>query len=173
MIDVRRDDGASARHLLAHHLGAHALPHRHELHLGGDLAAPGVVHLGHPPARLGPQAPAAARAGLDVVAGEDPVAAQRRQALLHVGRVRRVGVGSARVVEMQPFAVGEGHLAHGHAHRGIGSGQIDLAAGHARPPFAGITQVRFVAVGSVPAALSARATELPRGNGWRNATSKG
>ena len=53
MVDVGGDDGAARRHLVAHRGGVHLLAQGHELHLGGDLAAPGVVQLGH---RVGPAA---------------------------------------------------------------------------------------------------------------------
>jgi len=98
----------------------------------------------------------------------------RKKAELHVEERLGVGVGAARVVEADALAGGERDLAERHPDRRIGSGEIDLHGRrwHCRPPFAGITQFRFVAVGSVRAALSARTSELPRGNGWLNATSK-
>ncbi len=46
MVDVGGDDGAAAGDLVADELGRHALAQRDELHLGRDLAAPRVVHLG-------------------------------------------------------------------------------------------------------------------------------
>ena len=174
MVDVGRDDRAPARRPRRARTRAPCPPAAATNSIsGGDLAPPRVVHLGHPVARLGAQAPAAARARLHVGAGEDPVTTERRQALLHVGRVVGIGVEPARVVEPEALAVRERDLADRNAHRGIGAGHIDLSVGHAGPPFAGITQFRFVAVGSVPAALSARITELPRGNGCPNATTKG
>src|SRR5262249_31445075 len=132
-----------------------------ELHLGSDLAAPRVVHLRHAPARLGAKSPAPAGAGLDVAAREDPVTAQRRQPLLEVHDVVGIRVGAARVVEAEALAVAQDEVAHGDPNGwvGAGAGQIGL---HSRPPFAGITQVRSLAVGSAVAALSARFRELPR-----------
>ena len=45
MIDVRRNDRASARHFGAHKLGIHAFTQCNEFHLSRDLTAPRVVHL--------------------------------------------------------------------------------------------------------------------------------
>ena len=119
VVDVRGDDGAPARDLVADELGGHALAQRHELHLRGDVAAPRIVHLGHAPSRLAAQAPAAARARLHVVALEDPVAPKGRQALLQVDRVVRVGIGAAGVVQAHALAVGEGEVPHGHSDGGF------------------------------------------------------
>ena len=169
MVDVRGDDGAAAGDLVAHDLGVHALAQGHELHLRGDLAAPRVVHLGHAASRLGAQAPAAARARLHVVALEDPVAPQRRQALLEVGRVARVGVGAARVVEADALA---GRRARP---RGTGRGPTDRSR---RDRSSVEASLRWHYPGQVCsgrqrlAALSARISELPRGNGCLDATSK-
>src|SRR5690606_25016207 len=50
-----RDDGPPAGDLVPDDLGVDPLPDGDELHLGGDLAPAGVVHLGHRAARRGPQ----------------------------------------------------------------------------------------------------------------------
>src|SRR5688500_20409337 len=55
MVDVGGDDGPAPGDLRADEFRLEALPHRHEFHLGGDLAAAGVVQLRHPAAGPGPQ----------------------------------------------------------------------------------------------------------------------
>ena len=45
VVDVRGNDRAAARHLVAHEFGRHVLAHGDEAHLLGELAAPRVVHL--------------------------------------------------------------------------------------------------------------------------------
>jgi hypothetical protein len=47
--------GPAPGHLVSNQLAAHALTQGHELHLGRDLAPPGVVHLGDGAPGLGPQ----------------------------------------------------------------------------------------------------------------------
>ena len=47
MIDVGGDDRATPGQLAPNELGGKSFAQRDELHLGGDLAAPGVAHLGN------------------------------------------------------------------------------------------------------------------------------
>ena len=139
-------DRAAARHLVAHELGrddlrnrraerlagmlrgefaqrfgALALADRDELHLGRDLAAPRVVHLGDAAARRGAQhrsraleaQPGEARVvlaraherrrrsvgGVDVAARADPAFAQRRESAAQVDRDVGIGERPRGVVE--------------------------------------------------------------------------
>ena len=55
MVDVRGQDGATSRHLVADQLGLHSLAHSGELHLRGHRSPPGVVHLGDGARRTRPQ----------------------------------------------------------------------------------------------------------------------
>src|SRR4029453_6485151 len=56
VVDVGGDDGPAPRHLVPDDLEIHALAQGDELHLGGDLTAPGVVELGDGAPGGGPQA---------------------------------------------------------------------------------------------------------------------
>ena len=183
VVDVRREDRAPARDLVADEFGRHALAQGDELHLGCDLAPARVVHLGDPGAGLRPmrqahaREPHAAEGGvfvatapigrrrpwqlLHVAASEDPRQTHRGQAALQVDLGVGIGVGAARVVEAEGrVAARERDLAHRHADVGPRACEVDLA-GHLGPPFAGINQVRFMRSAAV-AALSARFPELPR-----------
>ena len=119
VVDVRRNDRAPARDLVAHELRRDALAQRDELHLGRDLAAPRVVHLRDVRARLRAPRPARAResaarrarASLRGRAGRATSACRARsvslrasiqrsrsarQAAPDVDRVLRIGVRTAR-----------------------------------------------------------------------------
>ena len=94
VIDVRRDDGAAARHLAADELGRQPLARGDELHLGRDLAAARVVEL---------RADVTRRA-----ARLDPRRAQLGQAVTHVVPLRTAGV----VQTDRGFAAAQRDLAH-------------------------------------------------------------
>src|SRR5690606_28837620 len=125
VVDVGRDDGPPARHLGADELGIHPLPQGDELHLRGDLAAAGVVHLRdrpRPAQRAAGQGEgeldrAAAGDGLvaagdllHAAAGADPTLPQRWQPLVHVDPQRSAGVVDAQ----RRLTPAEGDLAHRH-----------------------------------------------------------
>src|SRR5712692_9195066 len=183
VVNVRREDRAPARDLVADEFGRYALAQGDELHLGCDLAPARVVHLGDPPARPGAERqadarePHAAKRGvfvatapvrrrrpgqlLHVAAAEDPRQTQRGQAALQVDARVGIGVRAARVVETEGrVAARERDLAHRYTEVRPRADEVDLA-GHLGPPFAGINQVRFMRSAAV-AALSARFPELPR-----------
>ena len=84
VVDVRRQDGATTRDLVAHELRRHVLADRDELHLRRDDAAPRVVHL-RPVARV-----------TFAEARIDPRLAELRQPL-----VRVVPLGTARIVDIE------------------------------------------------------------------------
>ena len=103
MVDVGGKNGAPARDLAPGEIGVHPLAQRNEFHLGGDLAATGVVHLGdragaanhHVVEGFGdvgiPMAPITVEpgehvaAGLpDVAASLDPRCAQARESLADI-----------------------------------------------------------------------------------------
>src|SRR5205823_4713156 len=87
-------------------------------------------------------------------APEDPGEAERRQAALQIDGGLGVGVGTARVVEAdRRIAPGERDRAHRDADVGTRAGEVHLAR-HARPPFAGINQVRFMRSAAVSRPLS-------------------
>ncbi len=150
VVDVRGDDRAAPGDLVADDIGRHAFPQRDEFHLGGDLAAAGVVHLGHTAARLGPQRPPdrgeahAAQRGivvalatigrgrprqlLDVGPADDPGQPERGQALLDVDVGLGIGPEPAGVVQAQRrLAAVQADLAHGHAQIGTRAGHVDLS----------------------------------------------
>jgi len=149
VIDVRRNDGATARDLVAHFFRRAVLADRDELHLRGNLAAPRVVHLRDVRARLRPtRKPFAgeadgvqfrhrfARDAVDrartaefdrVVAARYPRRAQRREPRSDVGADVGVAVRTARIVDDVRFAVREQNLAHRHADRRIGTFGVDAA----------------------------------------------
>ena len=109
MVDVGRDDGTAAGHLVAHELHREALADRDELHLRRDLAPLRVVHLRHvaPAAQdlSGPghrqigRALALRRHPLVAAAGQDPGAAQLRQAGIEVDLGSGVRVRAGGVVD--------------------------------------------------------------------------
>ena len=126
VIDVRRDDGAAARDLIAHQLRCEALANGDELHLRRHHALAGVVELGHGGSEARAQRGAARRGGrLDIASLDDPRRAQRRQPGL--GRDGDVGipVGTTRVVQAQG---GVRRVPAGAAGRCL----RDLAEGHAQ-----------------------------------------
>jgi hypothetical protein len=99
------------------------LADRHELHLGGDLAAARVVHLGHPPSGARPERLAAGRESdrvegsvrgapatveradlgelLDVAPALDPRTSRGGQTAVDVDLGLKIGVGARGVVDHQ------------------------------------------------------------------------
>src|SRR5579862_180342 len=98
MIDIRGNDGSSARHFAAHKLRRHPFADRHELHLRGDDAAPREAELRDSAAatqdgaletsrHFATETLVTFRKFLDV-ARQDPIAPHRWQAVEHVTALR-------------------------------------------------------------------------------------
>jgi hypothetical protein len=110
VVDVRGDDGAAARNLVADEIGRQSLAEGDELHLRRDLAFARVVQLGHGLTRSRGCAPR-----------RDPRLAQFRQTLLRVVPLRAAGV----VNPDRRLATRQCDLAHrdAHVHRTV---DVDL-----------------------------------------------
>ena len=122
VVDVGRDDRPAARDLAPHELGRQPFAQGDELHLRGDLAAPGVLELGDRAGaaeqRRAGDRPAPARdrrrsrrAGVLDRARRRSRAGAARQSLPHVAALRPAGV----VHPERRLAAGERDLAHRHA----------------------------------------------------------
>src|SRR5688572_20047139 len=96
MVDVRRNDGASARHLGAHEFRRQSLTGRDELHFWGDLAATRVIEL---------RADVTSRP-----ARCDPRRAEFRETVAHIVSLWTAGVIKAD----RRLATAQRHLPHRH-----------------------------------------------------------
>ena len=100
VIDVGGNDGAAARHFVAHEIRGQALASRDERHLRRDLALARVVQLRHRLSRLRVRS-----------TGRDPRFAQLRQTVPRIVTLRTAGVVEAD----RRLAAAQRHLAERHA----------------------------------------------------------
>ena len=183
MIDVRRQDRAPARELVADELRLDALAQRDELHLARDLAAPRVVHLRHVRSRFRAArsarrrkaqtvelahriaaAPVDRRRLLEfdgVAARHDPRLAQRRQPAANVDRVFRIGVWPARVVERVDGSIRQRDRAARNANRGVGPLNVNPHSNLPTPALPGSGRLRSASLGLALSARDARFARAP------------